>query len=178
MLALVLVGFSATLYLFANSYLHRQAEERLETILNTISGAIEAGPEGVEWEPANRHLNLDFSILGDQVVWLVADDQGQVVDRSKGGDTEHFLADTSPSLRGDPHASGNIKLEGATWQAGQRWFHAHSHNEDQVETSQTKPIDPSLKYPALSITAGVSLTPIRTTLRQLGSSLAGLSVGI
>ena len=178
MLALVLIGFSAALYLLADNYLYRQVGERLDTVLNTISGIVESGPEGVEWEPESRQLNLDFSILGDQSVWLVADDQGQVVDRSKGSNTESFLADTSPSLQPRHLTSGIVKWKCATWQVGQRWIHAENQLSDHIETSQTLPQDDDHKFPAMSITAGVSLTPVRATLRRLAMTLIGLTVGI
>ena len=54
-LALVLLGFSAALYLMASGYLHRQVDERLDAILNTLAAAAEVGPRGVEWEPQERH---------------------------------------------------------------------------------------------------------------------------
>ena len=178
MLALVLMGFSVGLYLLADGYLHRQIDERLDTVLNTISGAVETGPSGVEWEPANRHLNLDFSILGDQVVWFVTDGHGQVVDRSKGRNTEDFLSESSVSLRLKTPGIGSSTWVMASWEAGQRWIHADTEPADQVQKSQTKPHDDGPRYPTLAVTAGVSLVPIRTTLRQLTSALVGLSVGV
>ena len=57
-LALALAGFSAALFLLAWMYLHRQAEERLDGAVNTLAAAAEVGPDGVEWEPAERHLLL------------------------------------------------------------------------------------------------------------------------
>ena len=47
-LALILVGFSITLYLLARTYLHQQSEERLEAALNTLVAAIEVTPDGLE----------------------------------------------------------------------------------------------------------------------------------
>ena len=178
MLALVLFGFSVALYLLAFNHLHRQAEERLETALNTLSAAVETDQEGVEWEPGARHLNLDFSILGDHVVWLVSDDEGQVLDRSQGGNDDHSFAEMFPAQRLTPPAHGTLKWTGTDWQAAQRWIHPEARTADPVEVSQSHPKDDSRKYPALSIAAGVSLGPVWTTLRQLAISLAGISVGI
>ena len=39
--------------------------------------------------------------FGDQVVWLVSDNQGQIVDRSKQPGTGDFLAQASHVLRGE-----------------------------------------------------------------------------
>jgi two-component system OmpR family sensor kinase len=177
MLALVLVGFSATLYLLADRYLYRQVDDRLDTVLNTLSGAVEAGPGGVEWEPANRQLSLDFSILGDQVAWLVADHKGRLLDRSKGHLVETFLADAPPSLWLSPNTNDTNMWEGASWKAGRKWFHADTQHRAHADIVPSPAIGESL-YPLLSITAGVSITPVRTTLRQLAIWLVGLSVGI
>ena len=40
---------STALYLIADNYLHRQVNDRLETVLHIVSSAIESGSEGVEW---------------------------------------------------------------------------------------------------------------------------------
>ena len=56
--ALILVGFSTTLYGLAWEYLHRQAGERLEAVLNTLAAAAEFNDEGVEWEPEGRRLSF------------------------------------------------------------------------------------------------------------------------
>src|SRR5438552_17816261 len=77
-LAVVLIGFSAAIYLFARAYLQQQADERLEAAANTLVAAVEVTPDGVEWEPGQRTLTVG------QVEWLVSDHQGRVVDRSRG----------------------------------------------------------------------------------------------
>lgn len=178
MLALVLSGFSAALYLVADNYLHRQVDERVDTVLNTLSAAIEAGPGHVEWEPASRHLNLNFSVLGDQVVWLITDDQSQIVDRSTGDGTARFLADTSPSFQLNHAANGNLKWTGKSWKAGQKWIHADHPDARKHEHSQGAQPEDDRKHRALSITVGVSMLPIRATRRQLAISLVGLSAAV
>lgn len=57
-LALVLLGFSTALYVMASIYLHRQVDERLEAVLNTLVAAAEVGPKGVEWEPQDARSRL------------------------------------------------------------------------------------------------------------------------
>ena len=178
MLAVVLVGFSAGIYVLADRYLHQQAVERLDVVLNTISGAIEAGPGGVEWEPSNRHLNLDFSLLGDPVVWLVADDNGQLIDRSKGSNTEEFLSNPSISAHLKYSSGENANRVVASWETGRRWFHPDTHLPNHANDSQVGTPDESHLHPALSVTAGVSLSPVNATLRQLAMSLFALSAGI
>src|SRR5439155_10069318 len=117
-LAVVLVGFSTSLYFLARIHLHQQAEDRLEAILNTLVAAAEIGPDGVEWEPAGRHLDLGRAAL-EQVVWLVTDDQGQVVDRSKQLDGEDFLAEAGRALRVSHRLSKRFPWQGKDWQCSQ-----------------------------------------------------------
>ena len=53
-LALVLVGFSGTLYLLARTYLVRQLDERLQRALDTLEAPVDIEPGGLEWEPTDR----------------------------------------------------------------------------------------------------------------------------
>jgi heavy metal sensor kinase len=177
-LALILVGFSITLYLLARTYLHQQSEERLEAALNTLVAAIEVTPDGLEWEPAERHLNLGPATFGDQVLWLVSDDQGRIVDRSKQAIAEDFLAEATEHLRFSQRSTKRLDWQGERWQFRQRSIR-HEHEE----TGKPVVIEPIPKkvetnYPALSITAGVPLGPIQATLRQLAGTLFGLSAAI
>ena len=96
-LAVVLVGFSALLYLLARAHLHRQSEGRLDAALNTLVAAAEVGTDGVEWEPAERSVLLAPAGRGDRLVWLVSDERGHVVDQSDKAGTEGLLAAASAS---------------------------------------------------------------------------------
>ena len=80
-LAVVLAGFSATLYLLARTYLHRQAEERLATALDTLVAVVEDEPDGLDWEPDEHHLALGQDKSADQVRWVVRDGDGRLVER-------------------------------------------------------------------------------------------------
>jgi signal transduction histidine kinase len=75
-LAVVLIGFSAALYLLAWTYLHRQADERLAAALDTLVAAVEVESDGLDWEPGVHSLTL-----GPEVRWVVRDG-GAVVERS------------------------------------------------------------------------------------------------
>jgi heavy metal sensor kinase len=198
-LGLVLVGFSTALYFLASSHLHQQSEERLEAALNTLAAAAEIGPEGVEWEPAARHLNLGTASFGDQVVWLVSDDKGQIVDRSKqsgppprsqtgvwergevwerGGSAEDLLAKVSQDLRTSQRLSKRLHWQGERWQCSQRWIQPAITAGLKPAPAQPEPKDDGPKYSALAITVGVSLEPARATLQQLLATLVGLSLAV
>ncbi len=175
MLAFVLIGFSAALYVLADRYLHQQNAERLDTVLNTICGAIESGPEGVEWEPMDRQQNLDFSTFEDRVVWFVADQQGRVVAQSQGVNMDDFIKETSHAFPRQQTESRSRRWMVGTWKAGQKWITSERH---QTESSGSQSKNENLKYRALSVTAGVSVLPMQTALRRLASTLAGLSATV
>ena len=66
-LAVVLLGFSSTLYLLGRSYLNHQLDERLEQALDTLEAAIDIENDGLEWEPEDRRLTLGVESGVEQV---------------------------------------------------------------------------------------------------------------
>ena len=170
MLAVVLLGFSIMLYWIADQYLHRQSKERLDAVLGTLGAAVDIGPEGVEWEPAARHLNLETPAYADPVVWIIGDHRGHLLDRSKTAGSEQFVDEVLPSLR---PSNRDVAYQRGNWNIGQRWIKAVGEQAASVD-----PADEADKYPKLSITAGVSLVPVHTTLRRLAAYLFGLSLAV
>lgn len=168
MLAFVLIGFSSALYVLADRYLHQQMKERLETVLNTIGSAIETDSEGVEWEPMDHQQSLDFSTFNDQVAWFVADSRGQIVARSNGSANNAFRKAMNSSQQGQEADRDSRRWIVGSWEAGQEWIRSDEH---KTETDVKR-------YQALSITAGVSVLPIRATLRRLATTLAGLFAAV
>ena len=57
-LAVVLIGFSTTLYVLARHHLYEQLDTRLNAALDTLIAAVEFKSGGVEWEPKERRLSL------------------------------------------------------------------------------------------------------------------------
>jgi heavy metal sensor kinase len=174
-LALVLAGFGVALYALASVYLHGQAEERLEATLNTLTAAAEVGPAGVEWEPAQRHLRLGPETVSDQVVWFVCDDRGIIVDQSKHPGNPEFLVSVDSDRRPSERSVQSLMSQGGRWQCGQRRIEPTAPISVPPGPAQA---DDGPKYPALVITAGVSLEPVRTTLQYLAGSVVGLALAI
>jgi heavy metal sensor kinase len=165
LLAVVLASFSLTLYLLAREYLHGIVVDRLDGALDTLAAAAEVRPGGVEWEPAERQLSLRGARAEDTIVWAVCDPDGKVVDRSR---------DPIPSEAERLLTGKRLELDGERWQFRQRW----------VEPSSTaaplpKPDEKGERvFPRLSLVVGSSLEPVRSTLRWLAGTLAGLSLAV
>jgi heavy metal sensor kinase len=172
-LAVVLAGFSAALYLVAREHLYRRADDRLAAAVNVLVAAAEVKPDGVEWEPGERRLLVGPGAGGDGVVWLVTDPDGRAVDRAVPADAADFLADAAAHLREAQRPAKKVhRLEG-------RWL----VRQERVEAANPAlPFAPDAesghKHPALVVTAGTSLEPVRATLRELAAVLAGVSLAV
>src|SRR5207237_1126230 len=75
-LAVVLAGFSASLYCFARHHLYQRVDERMDAALKTLEAAVEISPEGLEWEPGQRRIMLD-----EELAWSISEGSGQIVDQ-------------------------------------------------------------------------------------------------
>jgi heavy metal sensor kinase len=175
LLAVVLVGFSLTLYLLARSYLHGQAEERLQAALDTLVAAAEVGPGGVEWEPAERSLAFRAAAPGEQLVWLVRDGRGRVVDRFGSAESEEFLKDAAEQLMREGSATRRFDGQGGRWLVGQRRLRPAAGD---VARSAGTPPHGETRYAALTVTAGTPLGPVQHTLRRLAAALVAVSLGV
>jgi two-component system OmpR family sensor kinase len=198
-LACVLVGFSVGLYCLASNYLHDQAAERLDSALHTLAAAADVGPEGVEWEPGSRSLSLGQDASEGEIRWLVRDPRGQEVDRSKNlsdDEAREFLqtvAGTGQSIATDWSVEF---LDGETWRLRRLRITAGAEHVAKESGPAPLAVPPARAsspppaasesnaepggalHPELSLTAGVSLAPIKATLRNLALALGGLSIGL
>lgn len=171
MLALVLIGFSVALYLVADNYLHEQVVDRVNAVLTSLAAVVESDDGGLEWEPASRRLNLNFSALGDQVVWLVEDGETNIVDRSE--PAAEWL-----SVRSNSSSYHRVTREGIAWQVAHRLIHADdqvSHVEDDRSAALE---DAGSRIDSLTISAAMSLSTVHQTLRRLAGVLIILMAGI
>jgi signal transduction histidine kinase len=179
-LAVVLAGFSTSLFLLARTYLYRQVDERLEAALDTLTASVEEGPEGVEWEPTERHFYLGQNNAADQVRWLVADQQGRVVDRSPNLAANDSLADVAWTLTYGSSAYRESNEQGQARRLAQRRVPEFTSlgPAQPRSTEPALPAKPETRYSALALTAAVSLEPVRATLGKLALALVGLSLSI
>jgi heavy metal sensor kinase len=154
-LAAVLVGFSATLYGLAHTYLHRQVGDRLEAALGVLSASAEVWPDGVEWEGEESPVSLETLPGAEPIAWRVCDDRGRVVD----GFHADLLAGETPSWR-FLHRRVFAGTVPAPTESERRSSPEHKHIK---------------KYPFLVLTVGLPLEPVAATLRNLLVLLTGLS---
>lgn len=173
MLALVLVGFSTTLYFLARNHMYGQAHERLEGALNTLVAAVEVGPEGLEWEKSQHKLDVGLRRGNGQVVWLVSNGHA-AVDSAGQQDSVSELALATRRLQELGIAHDRVDWQEQTWFVAGRFLDARSLDKPAPEPHAV--INPGEKiYQNLAITAAVPLGPVRAELRYLASILGGLS---
>jgi heavy metal sensor kinase len=172
-LAVVLAGFSIALYLFVGHQLHRQADDRLDSTLSILTAAVEATPQGLEWEPSDRQMGLGSATAEDAVVWLVVDPEGRLVARAGPASVAGFVTEVTGQLHTTQRNSKRFDREGTQWEFRQLWI----ESPNPVVSPQPDG-DKERKYQALGITVGLSLEPIRNTLRELAAMLVGLSATI
>jgi heavy metal sensor kinase len=190
-LAVVLAGFSATLWLLAREYLHRQIDDRLEATIQTLIASIEFDPAGLEWEPnqqlaarrsgnrgatGHRVVALPQGPGADQVRWVVRDGRtGAVVDRSlnlEGEAGRRLTSDPSP-VRSDQTALRRERFGGVPWRISERRVVPSAFRGQSGAESDAEP-----RHASLILSAGLSLVPVKVALGNLARLLAGLSLAV
>jgi two-component system, OmpR family, sensor kinase len=177
-LAVVLLGFSATLYFLGRSYLTHQLDERLEKALDTLEAAVDIETEGLEWEPDERRLMLGMESGVEQVRWTVHDRNGVVVDRSPNALNEPFPPPIDPKALPEKPLDGTAMTDVDGWRIAQRHLRlaellrlGRGHPEDD-------PDDTDIDYPELILTAGLSPAPAQASLNRLALALGGVSATV
>lgn len=176
-LALVLAGFSGTVYLVAQRHLYRELDERLERALDILEASVDIEPGGLEWEPTDRRIALGLDLGQDEVRWAVRDGKGSLVDRSANADSGGFPAGWEARAWPTNPPDGTVVGKVSGWRmAGRRMAlnallrlgRGHPDDEPGYE----------VQYPLLVLVAGLKQGPVKATLNRLGGTLIVLSVGI
>ena len=176
-LALVLTGFSGTLYLLAWTYLDRQLDERLQRALDTLVAAVDIETGGLEWEPSDRKLLLGVGHGPEEVRWVVRDGTGGLVDRSANAGLGGFPTGWTPGSW--PAAPPEVTAFDATprWRLAGRRLRL----EELLRQGRGHPNDEpgyEAQYKVLVLVVGLMPAPLEATLGRLGLILALLTVGI
>lgn len=176
-LALVLSGFSGTLYLLARTYLYRQNDAQLQLALDTLEASVDIEPGGLEWEPIDRHMMVGSGQGADAVRWSVRDGQGVMVDRSANARSGDFPSAWTPSAwPRDPSggtafgAAPGWRLAGRRLQLDELLRQGRGHPDDEPGFE--------VQYKELVLVVGLSPAPTEASLNRLGLTLALLSAGV
>jgi two-component system, OmpR family, sensor kinase len=171
-LALVLGGFSVTLYLLSRAHFQRDLDERLMDVMDVLTASAEVDPGRVEWKPGARptikspHYSQDAPVR-----WAVATGRGEVVDNYwkdiRGEDLGGILG-LSPAVGHAHHSFADG--DGRRWRLAVRRIHAGPPSPGAAPPAQDLPF--------LIVAVGEPLAPFEASLRNVALILAGLSTGI
>jgi heavy metal sensor kinase len=171
-LAVVLVGFSATLYVLAHAYLQRQVEDRLTSTLNTLEAAVDHEPFGLDWDVSEKRIQLGQEKGPETVRWQVSTDFNRRLD----GSANLEGADLGVPIPVDASDSGLLIMqrEGKPWKSAWRRIKHWTWTGSLMNSAAV----PARPHKALLLTAAVALEPMRRTLHWLALTLAGLTAGV
>jgi signal transduction histidine kinase len=176
-LALVLTGFSGTLYLLARNFLVRQLDERLLNAVDTLEASVDIEPGGLEWEPADRQITLGVDQGPTAVRWVVRDGRGELVDRSANVNTSRFPSAWQPASWPSHPTDATAFGVGAGWRLAGRRLRL----DDLLRQGRGHPDDEpgyEVQYPSLELVVGLEPAPVEATLSWLALTLAILSAGV
>jgi|tagenome__1003787_1003787.scaffolds.fasta_scaffold20938088_1 heavy metal sensor kinase len=174
-LAVVLVGFSVSIYLLVHSHLLYQLDDRADDALDTLNAAVEAGPDGLEWEGNDRKLAVASSSASEPIVWVVFADDGQLLDGSKDEAAHRVL--TSGAGQGTGQDKQQITLDAESWRIARRYLRADEDRGRSRIKGVPREEEPKTKYySSLTLAVGTPLGHLTNQLRLLAFALAGMSV--
>jgi signal transduction histidine kinase len=180
-LGVVLVAFSTALYVSARVYLGRQVEDRLGAALAVLAAAAEVHVDGIEWEPQERILPLGQEPGPERLRWMVFDERGRRIDRSRNLVDREITESWTPRAATAELPSRLLDRSGRAWRVSQRRIkpdrappsgsRAGINREAAEVADKSGPVHASL---VLSVCA--PLSPVEATLTTLAWLLIGLSV--
>jgi heavy metal sensor kinase len=178
-LAVVLVGFSASLYWLARSRLFHQVDERSTAVLDTLQAAADVEPDGrLEWDPNERVLAFGNGSSGEPIVWAVFGDERELLHC---GPKPVAPVESPFTERVEFQTAGEQIKEDVTWQGNpwrltQRLLRTENPRERSAsDVSQQNGHQDKKQHRELVLAVGLPLDPVFGTLRALGFVLAGLS---
>ncbi|HVX09935.1 MAG TPA: ATP-binding protein [Pirellulales bacterium] len=165
--AVILICFSAALYFATGLYLHREMDERLQITLDVLEASIDIEPEGMEWEPVDRRLNVGMGQDDDQVRWAVYDRGGTVVGRSLNAEAIRFPPSEAwhelPRLALD--ATSIVQLD--NWRLASRTLRLKELLNPESARDAYDAVEDDVQHEELLIVAGLSPAPVEASMRHL-----------
>jgi signal transduction histidine kinase len=171
-LAAVLVVFSATMYGLGWTYLHHRLDLRLEKTLAVLEAAVHFEPDGLEWKPRERRINIGVDPSPDEMRWAIRDKAGRLVDRS----ANWAAGDGEPDAVSawSPARNGHVEYgDAGDWrQARTRLI--LSEMVGPRKAPDPKDLDED-EYDELTLIAALSREPVDASIAWLGMALGGAS---
>lgn len=173
-IAVVLIGFSIALYAMTAKHRYRQADERLESALNTLTAAAEIEPDGVTWEPEERRLTFGRRTVEGQLSWRISDGRGGRIDGSATGEVDRILARLGGVDGPTRRFASLTDASGVPWRmASRRLDHPRFGGDTPGPAAR-----PPGHHDGLILAAGTSLEGVRSDLRNLALTLGVLSLAV
>ncbi len=179
-LACVLTGFAVCVFWLAHGQLEHDVDDRLETTFDTLISAAEVTREDVAWVP--RELSLPRQPTDspgrEAVIWLVANDRQEVLDRSH-SQAEALLKHAAPRDLQAPLSRAYITLEGETWRVAigrLDRFSPHAHVSQHPSEATALKGDHEQRHRALLLVVATSWEPTAAALRAIGGVVAVLTL--
>jgi HAMP domain-containing protein len=164
-LGAVLAAFAGSAYWLISTLLFRQLSDRATGTLDTLVAAAEIEPDGIDWEPQSRKLQLGTSA---EPLWAVYDGAGKRVDGAK-----------APVHSLDGFAVAELDMEqsrlDATWAGQPWWVMRRTIHHPRPENVGREPKPNTARYSTLVFVTAWPLAPLQQTLRTLLWSVVGLS---
>jgi signal transduction histidine kinase len=185
-LALVLAGFSTTLYLLARSHLQRDLDERLVESLNVLTAAAHVAPGLHGWRPGTRPRIVGVDEREGPAYWLVYNQQGTMLDRFGDPGSVDFSAVLGRVPRfGHAHLTISGR-DGRRWRLSGRRLHVLAPAPAAVDVEPAKEVDQSSKLAkplspddtSLILLVGTAQGPVEASLRSAALLLSGLSAAL
>jgi len=170
-LTLVLVAYSTALYVAARVYLDRELEGRLAAALAVLAAAAEIDPDGIEWEPGERVLNIGQEPGAARLRWSVRDDRGNRIDQSR----NLAEADLAEDWDVRPESSGLVDRRGRHWRIAHRRI-GPGLVRREGRSGGSEP--PEGLHSSLLLSVCAASDPLEATLAALAWWLVGLSLAI
>jgi len=167
-LAVVQVAFAASSYGLTRAMLLRQLNERSGNTLDTLVAAAEVEPDGLDWEPESRKLQLSG---GAQPVWAIFDGNGRRID----GSIDQAQSLESYATPGSDMEQARVEVvwDKQPWWILRRTVH-HPHPEAVLDgRQQAKP-----RHRTLVFLTAWPLAPVFETLQTLLWCIVGLSTAV
>jgi signal transduction histidine kinase len=179
-LAIVLAGFSLTLYFLVSAHLYEQLDERLHAATKALVAAVEVHPQDVQWEPLERRITVGEDAAADQPRWTLYDLSGALKDRS---------FNMAPEMHGAaPRAgwrvlvrqmrAGNFAAVAINGKENAYWAETFADSPIGDATTASLPDDRTFLSDGLVITVALSEAPVLAMLQWLALALAVVSAAI